>query len=92
MNAALASAVDRTRAATAEVRGQRAKNHGVRAVLVVFQRPLLNGAVDQAKIINTSVLARRFASFDEVRNRNSGQETDNRDNDHDFNEREARLA
>ena len=87
-----AGAVDVTRAAAAEVSGQRSQRHGVRAVLAVFQRPLLDGAVDQAEVVNASILASRFTSFDEVRDGNRGQETDDCNHDHDFNEREARLA
>ena len=87
-----AGTIDGAFAAAAQIRGQRGNNHGVRAILAVFQRPLLDGAVDQAEVVNASILASRFTSFDEVRDGNRGQKTDDCNHDHDFNEREARLA
>ena len=84
--------VDRSRAAAAEIAGQRRQRHAVRAVLAVFQRPLLDRTVDQAEVVDASIFASGFTSFDEVRDRNRGQETDDGDDDHDFNEREARFA
>ena len=87
--------IDLARAATAEIRSQRGaedRAHAVRAVLAVFQRPLLDRTVDQAQVVDASIFAGGFTSFDEVRDRDRGQEADDGDNDHDFNEREARLA
>ena len=89
-------AVDLARAATAQVLGQGGgqdrAGDGIRAVLAVFQRPLLDRTVDQAEVVNASIFASRFTSFDEVRDRDRGQKTDDGDDDHDFNEREARFA
>ena len=84
--------IDRARTAAAQVAGQRAGRDRVRAVLAVFQRPLLDRTVDQAEVVDASILASGFTSFDEVRDRNSGQEADDGNHDHDFNERKARLA
>ena len=44
------------------------------------------------KGIDASILARCFTSTEEVRDRDGSQEADNRNHDHDFNEREARFA
>ena len=94
LHTAAGSAVDHARAATAEIRSQRAQVRAdvVGAVLAVFQRPLLDRTVDQAEVVDASIFASGFTSFDEVRDRNRGQETDDCHHDHDFNEREARLA
>jgi len=85
-------AVEHARATTAEVLGQRGADHVVRAVLAVFQRPLLDRTVDQAEVVDARIFASGFTSFDEVRDGDRGQETDDSHHDHDFNEREARLA
>ena len=85
-------AVDHAFATTAEVRRQFARRDAVGAVLAVFQRPLLNRTVDQAQVVDASIFAGGFTSFDEVRDRNRGQETDDCHYDHDFNERETRFA
>ena len=84
--------IDRACAAAAQVHGQRGSLDRVSAVLAGFQRVLLDRAVNQAQVVDTGVFASRFTSFDEVRNSNRGQETDDCHNDHDFNERKARLA
>ena len=86
------SAVDGARATTAEIRSQRRQHDVIRAILAVFQRPLLDRTVDQAEVVDAGVFASGFTSFDEVRDRNRGQETDDCHHDHDFNEREARFA
>ena len=84
--------IEHARATTAEVLSQRGADHVVRAVLAVFQRPLLDRTVDQAEVIDTSIFASRFASFDEVRDGDRSEEADDGHHDHDFNERKARLA
>ena len=89
---ASAAAIDGARAAAAEIDSQRGFNHVVRAVLAVFQRPLLDRAVDQAEVVDAGIFASGFTSLDEVRDRDRGEETDDGHDDHDFNEREARLA
>jgi hypothetical protein len=43
-------------------------------LLLVFQRPLLFGRVNQAKIIDASILLRRGAGFNEVGDGNGGEE------------------
>ena len=91
-NATLGCAVQDTRPGAIEVLGQRTVHDGGRAVRAAFQRPLLNGAVNQPEVVDTGVLPSRFTGLDEVRDGNRGQETDDCDHDHDFNEREARLA
>ena len=54
-----------------------------------FQSPLLLRAIDLAKIIDARVFLRRRARFDEVRDRDRGQQADDGDDDHDFYQREA---
>ena len=94
LNTAAGSAVDRACATAAKVRGQRAQVRAdvVRAVLAVFQRPLLDRTINEAEVVDAGIFASCFTSFDEVRDRNRGQETDDGHHDHDFNEREARPA
>ena len=94
LHGAAGSTVDLARAATAQVRSQRAdvRFHAVRAVLAVFQRPLLDRTVDQAQVVDARIFAGCFTSLDEVRDRNRGQETDDCHHDHDFDEREARFT
>src|SRR5262249_42873354 len=60
--------------------------------LVVFQAPLLFRTVNLAKIVDASVLLRRGARPNEVRDRDRSEEADDRHNDHDFHERKARLT
>jgi len=93
LHSATGSAVDHARATTAEVRSQRAQVRAdvVRAVLAVFQRPLLDRTVDQAQVVDARIFAGCFTSLDEVRDRNRGQETDDCHHDHDFDERETRF-
>ena len=60
--------------------------------LMLFQSPLLLGPVNHTQVVDASVLLRRCAGADEVRNGDGGQQADDRDHDHDFNQGEARLA
>ena len=73
-----------------QVRGQR----GGRATrgLVLFQRPLINSGVDLAHVVNASIGLGRSTRFHEVRNRDGREQADDGHNDHDFNQREARLT
>lgn len=71
-----------------DVRGRRTS----RRALLVFQRPLLSGAVKLAEVIDASVLLRGGAGFHEVGNRDSRQKTDNGHDDHDFHQGEACVA
>jgi hypothetical protein len=50
----------------AKVRLYIAHGRRVGVLLLVFQRPLLFGRVNQAKIIDASILLRRGAGFNEV--------------------------
>src|ERR1017187_1690721 len=58
----------------------------VRGLLLLVQGPLLFGAVNLAEVVYTHIHLRRGAGFDEVGNRNSGHQADNR------NEREAEVT
>ena len=64
---------------------------GVGGNLLLFQGPLLNCAVNLLQVGDAGVLLGGRASFHEVRNRDSGQQTDNRNHDHDFNEGERTI-
>jgi hypothetical protein len=64
----------------------------VRADFLVFQRPGRLGAIDLLHVRDAGIALRGFASLDEVRDRNRGQQTDDRDHDHDFHQREGALA
>ncbi len=76
----------------AEIRLKVGINWGVRRGLLAFQSPLLLRTVDQAQVVDASIGLGGLASTNEVRDRDSGQQTDDRNNDHDFNEGEARFA
>ena len=64
--------------------------HGV-CGLLGLQRPLLSSAVDLTQVIDTGVHLRGRARPNEVGNRDSCQQPDDGDHDHDFHERETRL-
>ena len=78
--------------ATTEVGLQIAARGGAARNLLVFQRPLLLGAVNQTQIVDAGVLLRGRARAHEVGNGDRGQQTDDGHHNHDFNERKARLA
>ena len=68
------------------------RGDGVTLLLFLFQSPLLNRAIDLAKIVDAGILLGRCTGLDEVWNRDGGQEADDRDHDHDFNEGETELT
>ena len=74
-----------------DVRLDIAERDAVARRLLVFERPLLHGAVNLAKVVDTGVLLRGRAGLNEVRDRNRRQQTDDRHNDHDFHKGEARF-
>ena len=78
--------------ATAEVRLQVAAFASTRRRRRLLKQQLLDRAVDEAQVVDAGVGLRGPASADEVRDRNGGQEADNCNHDHDFNEREARFT
>jgi len=57
----------------------------------LLELELLLRAVDEAEVVHAGVRLRRLTSADEVRDRDRGQEADDGNHDHDFNEREARF-
>ena len=61
-------------------------------LLTLFERPLLLGTVDQTQVVNTCILLRSGAGAHEVGYGDGGQQTDNRDDDHDFHQSETCLA
>jgi hypothetical protein len=75
--------------ATAEIRGQFRFRRGRTRLLPGFQSPLLLRTVDQTKVVDASIGLGDLAGANEVRDRDSGQKTDNRNNDHDFHQGEA---
>jgi len=86
------SAVDGARAATVEINRQRIQHDVVGAVLIIFQRPLLDGSVNQTEIIDARAFAGVFAGFDEIGDGDAGKEADNRNHNHNFNERKSRFS
>ena len=78
--------------ATTEVLLQVSAERCVGRGFLAFQSPLLLRTVDQAQVVDASIGLGGLASTNEVRDRDSGQQTDDRNNDHDFNEGEARFA
>lgn len=57
--------------------------------LFEFQRPAFLRAVDLLQILDACILLRGSAGFDEVRYGNRGKQTNDRDHDHDFNQRKT---
>lgn len=58
----------------------------------VLQRPKLFGPIDLTQIVNAGISLCRLTRPDKVRNRNGGQETNDRNYDHDLHQREARFT
>jgi len=65
---------------------------GVGVLFALFQGPLLLGGINQPEVVDTGVLLRSGAGFDEVGDCNRGQQTDDGDNDHDLHEGKTCLA
>jgi hypothetical protein len=80
-----------TRTAT-KVRSEVSDTRRVGRGLLLFQRPLLLRAVDLAEVVDARIGLGRGARFDEVGDRDRGEEADDGHNDHDFNQREARVT
>ena len=59
---------------------------------LAFQRPLLNGTIDLAQVVNARVLLSCGARPDEVRYRNRRQEADDGHHDHDFYQRKRAVS
>src|SRR5436189_383084 len=78
--------------ATAKIRHHFGVRRGIRRLLAVFQRPLLRITVKPTTRVETSTGPRRLTSTNEIRDRNRRQQADDRHDDHDFHEREARLT
>jgi len=57
-----------------------------------FQSVLVGRRINLAEVVNAGILLRGRTRFDEVRNRDGGQQADDRHNDHDFYQRKARLT
>ena len=76
----------------AQVRSEHSGSRNRRGELLILQRPLLFRAVDLAQVVDARIFLRRSASAHEVGNRDGGQKTNDGHNNHDFHQREARLA
>jgi len=81
-----------TTGTVAEIRLEVRAGGGGSGRLMLFQGPLLFGCIDQTQVVNASIHLRRGARAHEVRNGDGCQQTDNRDNDHNFHQRETCLA
>ena len=58
---------------------------------MLFQGPLALGAVNNTEVADAGIGLRGGAGAHEVRNRDGGEEADNGDDDHNFDEREPTL-
>ena len=85
-NAASRVQLDVRRQVTGQARSRTARG------LAGFQRPLIGRRVNLAEVVDTGILLRGGTRFHKVRNRDRGQQTDNGHYNHDFYQREARLA
>ena len=72
-----------------EVGGQ---HNRITGLFALFQGELVGRRVNLAEVVDASVGLRLSARFHEVRNRNCRQEADDGHDDHDFDEREARIT
>jgi hypothetical protein len=70
----------------------RVRRSGITSFPPVFQCPGLDSSFELLHVSNAGILLAAFASFDEVRNRDRGQQADDGNDDHDFNQCEARLT
>jgi hypothetical protein len=89
---ARSAAVDRAGAAAIEIHREGFQHDGVAGIFIVLQRPLLDGSINQTKIVDARIFARGFAGFDKVGNGDAGQQADNSHHNHDFDERERCLS
>ena len=69
-----------------------AQGDGVTGFFLVFQGELIRSGINLAEVVDARIGLGRGTSAHEVRNRDSCQEADDRDNDHDFYQGEARLT
>jgi len=76
----------------AQIRGDIRRSGSSRPCAARFQRPLVLGTIDLAKVVDTSIFLRGGARPNKIRDRDGSQEADDRHNDHDFYEREARFT
>ena len=77
---------------TAHIRLEVGSGGSIAGGLLVFQSPLLLGSVNLAEVVDASVLLSLGAGANEVRDGDRSQETDDGDDDHDFDQGEARFA
>jgi len=70
----------------------RRKTEGVTGGLVLFERELVGGRINLAKVVDAGIGLGLGTSFHEVRNRNRRQQADDGHDDHDFYQRETRFA
>src|SRR6185369_1762569 len=75
----------------ADASGVGRPSHSIAGSLLVFQRPLVLGAFNDAQVVQDRVELRTFTGPDEVWNRNRRQQSDDGNHDHDFYERESGL-
>jgi hypothetical protein len=67
-------------------------SRNISVVLALLQRILMRSSFNLALIVDARVCLRRITSAHEVRNRDRSEEADDGHDDHDFNQREARLT
>src|SRR6185312_11847908 len=85
-------AVDGAGAATIEIYRKGTQLDRIGGIFIIFQRPLLDGSINQTEVVDAGAFSRVFAGFDKVGNGNAGQKADNGHHNHDFDERERCLS
>ena len=67
------------------------QGHRIVVLLLILQRPGVDGAFDLAQVGDAGLCLRGITSFHEVRDRDRSQQADNGHYDHDFHQRERSL-
>ena len=67
----------------------RSINHGCAGTDLVLHTPLFFSSIDLVQVLDAGILLGGGTGFDEVGDRDRGEQADDGDNDHDFNQRKA---
>ena len=78
--------------ASAQERLKHGRRYGCCRPLIQLQRPLLNGAINLAQVVDAGIALRGLARLDEVGDGNRSQQANDGHYDHDFHQRETRFA
>ena len=83
------SAAGRANDRVLQIRGHVCFHNGGCGILLELERPLLDRTINLTEIVDTGILLRGGAGFDEVGDRDRCEQADDGHYDHDFNQREA---